>query len=417
MWALLDFSDISLYYKNTIFRGVFMKKLLCILLTLMIIFSATGCSYSVPEPMQYPDYTFAAEPDTMQLRMMAVQAMRDILCIQWHTKEEIRYRKNGPVNNKEFLHEPGKTYAGLLYSTANTGIFQFFEYYNTKTGCLEYDGTTEELKLELGSSCADALLWGWSTVCNSITGGFYPVMMVPNNGYLAVGDYTYRQTINSYYEMPSNAIISINPKEVILDAYAKTLPADALVSTTDNHAMMVIEAPVVAFLPDGSIDSENSYLMIQDQRAGGSTSFKEVVDGVEIPYSGRISAKYTFDTLLEKNYIPVTAAEFTGAKAYDKASVTVSDPDCSNMETLMNVTVEANYPLAVINIISRNENGKETVIGKTVFGGGSMHGAPRNYTLSEMEVLEQLTLESGCTIKLEVVVSTGERFYPIEFIV
>lgn len=392
-----------------------MKKFLCILLTLMLIFSTAGCSYSVPEPMQYPDYTFTDEPDAMEMRMMAVQAMRDILSIQWCTERDIQYRKSGPGSKKEYVHTPGNTYAGLLYSDANTGIFQFFEYYNTKTGCLEYEGTADELKLELGSSCADALLWGWSTVCNSIINGFYPVTMVPNNGYLVVGDYTYRQTIDTYHEMPSYAIIDNNPKEVIMDAYAKTLPADALVSTTKNHVMMVIEAPVVEYRADGSIDSANSYLMIQDQRTGGSSAFKEVVNGVEISYRGRISDKYTFDTLYEENYIPVTAAEFTGEKTYDKATVTVSNPDCSSIAELTDITVEANYPLAVVNVISVSFSGKETVLGRTLFSGGSMHGVPRTYALSDMEELEQLAPKSGHTIKLEVVVSTGERFYPIQF--
>ena len=377
--------------------------------------TAIGCAYSVPEPLQYPDYTFDSQPDSMELRMMAVQAMRDILRIQWCTEKEITYRKNGPVSNKQFLHEPGKTYAGLLYSTANTGIFQFFEYYNTKTGCLEYPGTSDELKLELGSSCADALLWGWSSVCNSISGGFYPVMMVPKNGYKIVGDYTYRQNIQTYNEMPSYAIIDNNPREVMLDAYAKMLPADALVSTSDNHAMMVIEAPVVKYLSDGTIDSANSYVMIQDQRAGGSTSFFEVVNGVEIAYSGRLSAQYTFDKLLEKHYIPVTAAEFTSEKPYENAAVTVSDQNCSSIAALADITVEANYPLAVINILSVDAFGKQTVLKKAMFGGASMHGVPRSYKLSEIADIENLSPATGCTIKLEVVVSTGERFYPIEF--
>ena len=394
-----------------------MKKFICILLCSILIFTATGCAYSVPEPMKYPDYRFQSEPDAMQMRMMAVQAMRDILCIQWCTEKEIRYRKNGPVNNKTFIHEPGHTYAGLPYSTANTGIFQFFEYYNPKTGCLEYEGTADELKMELGSSCADALLWGWSAVCNSISGGFYPVMMVPKYGYKPVGNYTYRQNIGSYNEMPSYAIIDNNPKEVILDAYAKTLPADALVTTSDNHAMMVIEAPVVEYLPDGSIDSSKSYLMIQDQRAGGSSSFKETVDGVEIAYSGRISAKYTFDELYEGDYIPVTAAEFTGEKAYDPATVTVSNPDCNNLNDLTNLVVESNYPLAVLNLIAEDTRGNTKILEKTIIGGSSMHGVPRSYKLAEMGELEQITLAPGCKLKLEVVVSTGERFYPIEFTV
>lgn len=391
-----------------------LKRLFCILLSILTLLTATGCSYRVPVPMKYPDYTFDAEPDTMQLRMMAVQAMRDILSIQWCTEKEIRYRKNGPVNKKEFLHEPGKTYAGLLYSTANTGIFQYMEYYNQKTGCLEYPGTSDELKLELGSSCADALIWAWCTVCNSVNGGFYPVMMVPQNGYVPVGEYTFRQNIRTYNEMPSYAIIDNNPKDVMLDAYAKMLPADALVSTTDNHAMMVIETPVVTNLADGSIDSANSYIMIQDQRAWGSTSFREVVNGEEIVYSGRISAKYTFDELLEKNYIPVTAAEFIGQKAYENAAVAASSP-CTNIAELASVTVEANYPLAVVNLISIDSRGEETILAKTIFGGASMHGVPRSYTLSEMKGLESITPTSGSTIKVEVVVSTGERFYPIEF--
>lgn len=391
-----------------------MKKLLCILLCSIVLFTSTGCTYKVPSPMQYPDYTFETEPDTTQIRMMAVQAMRDILCIQWCTETEIQYRKSGPVNTKLFVHEPGNTYAGLPYSTANTGIFQFFEYYNTKTGCLEYPGTSDELKLELGSSCADALLWGWSAVCNSITGGFYPVTMVPANGYVIVGDYTYRQNIATYNEMPSYAIIESNPKEVIMDAYAKTLPADALISTTDNHAMMVIEAPVVSYLPDGCIDSASSYVMIQDQRAGGNTSFSEVVNGETIAYSGRISAQYTFDTLYEKNYIPVTTAEFTGVKPYDKATVAVSNTACASLADLAATTVESNYPFAVINVICIDKNGQKTVLGRTTFGGGSMHGVPRSYQLSEMDTLAQCS-PTGTKIKLEVVVSTGERFYPIEF--
>ena len=393
-----------------------MKRLVYLFLCLAITLSAVGCSssYSVPEPMQYPDYTFDSQPEPMEMRMMAVQAMRDILCIQWHTESQINYRKNGPLNHKQFVYEPRKTYAGLLYSTASTGIFQFLEYYNYNTGCLEYPGTADELKLEIGNSCADALLWGWSAVCNSITGGFYPTMMVPSNGYKIVGSYTFRQNIQSYNEMPSYAIIDINPKDVMLDAYAKMLPADALISTKENHALMVIEPSVVVYHADGTIDSANSYVMIQDQKAGGSKSFKDVVNGIPIQYSGRLSAKYTFDKLLEKKYIPVTAAEFTGEKDYEQATVTVNGPNCSSVSALKDITVEANYPLAVINILSIDSSGNQTVLEKAMFGGSSMHGVPRSYALSEMDGIENLSPAAGCTVKVEVVVSTGERFYPIE---
>jgi hypothetical protein len=390
-----------------------MKKLLCFFLCFLIILTLTGCQYKVPDPMQYPDYTFSSEPTTDELRQMAVKAMRDILSIQWHTEKEIRYRKNGPVNKKEFVHEPGNIYAGLLYSSASTGLFQFFEYYNTKTGCLEYPGTADELKMELGNSCADALLWSWSTVCNSIKGGFYPVLMVPNNGYIAVGDYAYRQTIQSYNEMPSYAIIENNGNDVIMEAYSKMLPADALLSTSDNHAKMVIEAPVIVRKSDGTIDPENSYVMIQDQRAGGATFYVETVNGHTLNYSGKLSEKTTFATLLEKNYIPVTTAEFLGLKPYEKAVVTASKT-CSTLTDLKELTIEANYPLAVINILEvKGKN--HTVLKRQMFGAGNMHGVPRTFSLSGIAGLDTLSPAAGSTIKVEVVVSTGERFYPISF--
>ena len=391
-----------------------MKKFFALLLSFICILTMTGCQFKVPDPMAYPDYTFQSDPTPEELRAMAVKAMRDVLSIQWHTEKEIRYRKNGPVSKKEFVHAPGNIYAGLLYSSASTGIFQFFEYYDTKTGCLDYPGNADELKMELGNSCADALLWSWSTVCNSINGGFYPVLMVPSNGYKIVGDYTYRQSILSYNEMPSYAIIDNNGTEVILDAYTKMLPADALLSTPDNHAMMVIEAPVVVYLSDGSIDPENSYVMIQDQRAGGSTFYEEEVDGHILNFSGRTSAKVTFAKLLEDDYIPVTTAEFLGEKPYEKAVVTATQP-CNSIKDLSSAKVEANYPLAVVNILEVDRCGGKTVLKRQMFGASNMHGVPRSFALSEFKDLESLSPASGATIKVEVVVSTGERFYPISF--
>lgn len=391
-----------------------MKKFVSLLLCWLCTFSMLACQYKVPDPMEYPDYTFETDPTPDELRQMAVKAMQDTLSIQWHTEKEIRYRKNGPVNKKEFVHAPGNTYAGLLYSSASTGLFQFFEYYNTETGCLEYPGTADELKMELGNSCADALLWSWSTVCNSIKGGFYPVLMVPNNGYIPVGDYTYRQTIQSYNEMPSYAIIENNGNDVILESYAKMLPADALLSTTDNHAKMVIEAPVVVRNSDGTIDPENSYVMIQDQRAGGSSFYTEEVNGHTLNYSGKLRDKTSFATLLEKNYIPVTTAEFLGLKPYEKATVT-SNKKCINMADLSELTVEANYPIAVVNLLEIDKKGNKTVLVRQMFGAGNMYGVPRTFSLSEFKNLDALSPASGSTIKVEVVVSTGERFYPVSF--
>ena len=397
-----------------------MKKIICVFLLLAILLSVTGCgSYQVSAPMTYPDYTFDSEPTAMELRLTAVRAMQDLLSVPWCTEKVITYKKNGPVSGKQFLHEPGYTYAGILYSSASSGLFQFLEYYNYETGALEYEGDADALKLDLGASCADALLWGWSTVCNSVSGGLYPVLMVPANGYYPVGEYTIRETISSYNELPSNTIIENTPTDVMLASYAAALPADALISTPKNHAMMVIDEPVVTYKSDGTIDPENSYLLIQDQRGGqNSTSFYEVQEGNETLYfSGRTSAKVTFQKLYEDSYIPLTCAEFTGDKPYEKATVSVSN-NATDIDALLKVTVEANYPLAVINLNVTDSKGEKSLVGRVLFSGSSTEGVPRRCQLNTVEELKDFAGSeynvAGNTLSVEVVVSTGERFVPIE---
>lgn len=400
-----------------------MKKIISLILCFIIIFTLFGCTKpvaKVPEPMQYPDYTFDETPTSDQMRQMAVKAMSDAMTIQWFTDQEYSYYKNGLASNKNFVHGPGYIYGGMMYSDASSGLFQFFEFYNKETGYLEYTGNSNQLKTELGSACSDTLLWAWSTVCTSITGGFHPVLMVPKNGFRIVGDYKIKDGIDSFHLCPSYVIIEDNPQEVILDSYTQMLPADALVSYTEDHAIMVIEKPVVVYLDDGSIDMKNSYVLTQDNRAGDRTDsgFVEVNKGDYMLYmSGVIGGKFTFEELYTRRYIPVTAPEFTGEKAYEKAVVSASAENVSSLEELMDVTLSSNYPLAVVNAYIVDKSGKETLLDRVLFHGYDPKGVPRSLAIEDIEALGRLNIDScaGCTLKFEVVVSTGERFFPIEF--
>ena len=277
-----------------------MKRFFAFLLIATLLFSITGCfKYAVQKPLEYPNYTFTDTPDTTMLRETAVTAMRNNLTIQWSPGSEISYY-NTAGRDKQFNYLPRTTYGGILYSGAGSGLFQFLEFYDPQTGLLNYPGSTYDLKTDLGSGCADALLWGWNTVCNSFYGGHYPSFMVYKNGYFPVGDYTYNKSTESYFQMPTREIIQLNGNDVMLDSYCQMLPADALVSSSDDHAMMVIEAPTVQYLPDGSVDAANSYVLIQDQRGGNtSTNFYEIEEnGHTVHYNGRTSFQYTFEKLL-----------------------------------------------------------------------------------------------------------------------
>lgn len=420
-----------------------LKRILCLLLAAVILLSVTACSdpdealplktetfpnateyldgsgYTVPQPMKYPDYTIPDDPSTSRLRATAVKAMRDLLSIRWSTATGISYYKTGPVSDKHFQHQPDTTYAGTLYSNASTGLFQFLEFYDQVTGRLQYPGNSDELKEALGTSCADALIWSWTSVCNSISGAYYPSTMVYQNGYYPVGGYTYDYSIASFYMLPTYTIIVQNGKDVIMEAYTQVQAADALVSTSDNHAMMATATANVVYAEDGSIDSSKSYVTIQDQRGGQGAGFYESKEyGEIIHYSGRTNATYTFDELYEKHYIPVAPAEFLGLKEYEQAEVTAVGGPCETVADLLNMQVQSNYPLAVVNVIAADQHGNEAVIGRKLFGGAEESGVPKTYALSEMECLktfsDSLYNSESYIIKIEVVTSTGQRFIPIE---
>ena len=56
--------------------------------------------FTVPHPLERPDYVFYHTPTTQELRERAVQAMRDHLSIQWATANKLVYSKTGPVSGK-----------------------------------------------------------------------------------------------------------------------------------------------------------------------------------------------------------------------------------------------------------------------------------------------------------------------------
>lgn len=373
--------------------------------------------YIVNNPMEYPDYTFDSLPSAQTMRLAVVKATRDLLSIQWSTAKDIGYNKSGPINNKFFQHKRDTTYAGTPYSNGSTGIFQFFEYYDQETGRFWYPGTAAELGRYLGNSCADAVIWGYNTVCTSLSGTYYPATMVQKNGYYPVGFWSYDTSIKSFNKLPTYTIIENHSVKSIMDSYAMILPGDSLVSTSDNHAMMAIEAAHLVENEDGSLNIAESYVMIQDQRGGhGAGFYEQTENGVLIQYSGRTSAKFTFEELYKKHYLPVAPAELLGQKEYEKAYVTATKERCRSLEDLRNVTVTSNYPFAVLNVIIKDSYGNNKNVEKMLFS-GAKETPPKEFKLSELESLKNYNElgypKGGCTVDIEVVVSTGERFIPV----
>ncbi len=418
-----------------------MRKLLCCLLIAVMVFSMFGCQknngpkptdtaptvdlvedptgYKVTNPMKYPDYTLEENASVMDLRLTAVQAARDIISINWSISTGISYNKTGPVSNKLFMHEADTTYAGVIYSNASTGLFQFMEYYDQETGRLQFPGSANQLKETLGASCADAMIWGLNTVCTSLEGAYYPSTMVIQNGYYPLGGITYDESLANFSFNPTDKIMEACGKDVVVEAYTLVLPGDMLVSTPDNHGMMAIQKPYVVTNPDGSIDMAKSYIKIQDQRGGqGQGFYEQEINGEIIKFSGRTEYNFTFEKLYEKGYIPVTTAEFMGKKAYERASVT-ADKTPTTFEELLQTTVSCNYPMAVMNAILVYPDDTTYTIEKKLFSGAGDEGVPKQLLLSELYILangdflDSLKQECDYTLVIEVVAANGERLQAV----
>ncbi len=400
-----------------------MRRFIAALLVLSLLFCLNGCSgfsqISVPDPMEdYPKYTFSEKPTSDMLRETACQAMRDILSIQWCTSTSYRYYKTGPVSNKEYIFDPGNIYAGIPYNNANAGIFQFMEFYNHKTGALEYPYSADQLKNEIGVDCASAVLWAWSTVCTSIVGGYYPNYMVIKNGYIPVGTYTYNPGTPTFNHLPTQKIIQDAGSRVMFESYSLIEKADALVSSTDNHAMMAVEDAHVERLPSGHIDRENSYVIVMDQRAGGEKLQRTDENGNTLHFSGNLEVKFTFNQLYRKHYIPVSPLEFQTPHYYEEVTASVNH-ECHNYEDLKTAVIESNYPLAVVRI-SAVQAGKETVIHRELFSGTSLVRVPKSICLGDLDVIKNLKKTRygwlGTTIKVDLVASNGVEFELIKII-
>lgn len=424
-----------------------MKRTLAIILLAGLVLGLFGCNkqqtetpaqtgnqpyifeYAVKNPMAYPDYTFDHEPTTDELRQMAVKAMRDMLSIEWCTGKFMMYTKIGAVSEKIYTYAPEVTYAGLPYSNGNSNIFTWFEYYNPQTGMLEFEGTGYDLNEALGNTCTGSIMWGWATVCDSIDGDFTNYQMTQLHGCIPVGDYTYPANVNSYLDYGTDVIIDQNGEETILEAYALCLPADGLTSSPQNHGMMVIEPAHVVRNADGSINTEESYLIIQDQRAGVATAEYTVeVNGENQYYTGRTYAKFTFQKLLDQDYIPCTTAEFAGTEKYVKPDVqfaTADGSECTDLSQLLMGNLTCNYPMCIIKTILVDSEGNETQIAMKfldkvdVKNGKARDYAMGNYSdvLDSQILAEYLEEGKTYTLRLDVTASNGEIYSPVSFTV
>ncbi len=294
-----------------------------------------------------PNYVLSENATADEMRAMTVKAMWDMLSIPWYPDRTVSYEFRAYTGAiKPFTLYTSDTYAGLPYTNGFTGMFQFWEYYDTATGRLSCPAGDSINEL-LGNKCNSCVYWSLAAVDSSFN--LYSGAGRNGSGFLPVGDYWLPNSGDS------RDVCAKNGRETMYAAYAKMKPADWLSSY--DHVMMAIEPAVVVRNADGSINGAESYVTIQDQQGGQrSSQYFKIVDGETRHYSGRTSAKLTFQKLFDDTYLPLTLAEFQGTKPYVMPAVSL-DREVDTYEDLLAATLKSEYFLTVFYLTMTDAEG------------------------------------------------------------
>lgn len=360
-----------------------MKRLVCFLLITLLLLS--GCGETEPAEPTEPPFeatapTMAALPEgatdeeILQYRRDLVeQQMRYMCTVRWTPSETIEYSlvnsslglEADRVSNPDdiiTLHA-GTIYEGIPYTHGCQSAYGFLEFATSKTetGTLVFeDLTTEDLSgygrmeptrcCRIGTDCADQIFWAWNHISSSIT---FPVTkaMTPAYGCLLVGDYKHDMTELQY----TADVCSQNGMDVMYESYAKMLKGDAMVFINKKgagHAIMNVEVHVVRN-EDGTINGSESYAMILEQESGDERSqtdwYTDEVTGEKVVRLQGIDRKFTFYSLYQKGYLPVTCKELIDPAPLVEAKITDTVTEHSE-KTMFKGTLSCPYRISYVTI-------------------------------------------------------------------
>lgn len=285
------------------------------------------------------DDTLYITSDEVDLRQIVVNYMYAMANVQWTAGAQLDYSKYGASN---LIYETGKTYLGMVYNNNATGLELFLSVLD-KDG--QHTGTETGWNEAAGNSCATSIKHAWQQI--STTAGFtYSADMMPcyrYSGVVAIGNIDW----SVYDRTNTKTAIEGNKREDILEAYALTLPGDALVrhlGDAGGHALMVTRAPTVVRNADGSINLVDSYLYLTDQN-------NNLNNKREYPSSWTVDAKVSFSSALQDGYLPVTVAELRDGKTVVPVFELSGAPKAEDLAGgTISGTVKSNYCLNTVTV-------------------------------------------------------------------
>ena len=322
-------------------------------------------------------YTAEEEAILEERRQTVMDYMRESISLLWRSDKTFTYSLGNTERDqgKSFTIVEGRLYRGLPYVYAAGTQDSFLEYADgepdengiyTITGLEATALNYESYGGRVGNDCSGAVTNAWSqvstTVAASTSSGCSPYF-----GVVPVGNYLFNAPINPSTNrvLDTKVVVETNGQQTMFEAYAMLQPADAAYhqeypSTKGNHIRMVSRVHVERN-KDGTIDGANSYIIMLEQTrnlTSNNTTTTHPVTGETIYVIGGIDRKYTFNSLFNDHYIPVTVAELRDPTPVEETWVADSLEEPASIENLFTGNISSNRYTDAVKITIYNENGE-----------------------------------------------------------
>lgn len=362
------------------------------------------------------------EPKVQAVRDRVVAEMYEMGTVEWYVSESLYHSCTCSLAACHGVFVPGIKHVGLPYNHKG-GSLERFKSVLDETGTVQdwvYDlGAFDGYDLYMGNDCATAIAQAYASVSHSFS-FTYANQMIPDRDCdtIPVGDYEWK--LDQQYPY-SKTYVEATGEQRMYEAYAQMRKGDAVAYTTveGGHTRMCAEDPVVVRYEDGSIDPENSYVMMHQQ--GGVTVVVE-------PYytTWGINNKITFSHLYHTDTaLPVTISELLDGNTEEPTAELVNG--ANGREGLISGTVTANYFLDSVTMVITDAEGKEvfnhrafTTVGKyqDAYSTESLRELNTEYDMAHFAtMLQGVSFTYGETYHVTITahLSTGDDFVVREF--
>ena len=300
---------------------------------------------------KYTDPVLAARRDA------AESYARRVCSILWRADRDLIYtitadtEPRHAAETKRFFICQDQLYSGVAYSYNAGSLETWLDIAGQPDEDGVYSVTGLNWKLLSGSSatarigidCSSTVIRSWQSIGAAIP-AHATDSMTEMNGFLPVGEYAapkdeFKDTI---------ADCAANGEQVMYKAYARLQKADAIVMKKpgSGHTRLVYKTLVIRG-QNGLIDGDASFVFCHEQCGNYKLRLQSEEFEEDISPFCRVEKPYSFKTLFETGYLPVTIRELVDPAPIPQAWVKDS-VEMPSLENLFIGTITANRGLDAV---------------------------------------------------------------------